>query len=344
LSFLYNLSIANMFSGLTIHVIDPLNRTGKVAIPAHHVTETKGLDDYKAAAAKREAKDFSLCLLFQKGRCNAGTRCHQIHASPEYVTELRAQAAANKNCCAEHGDVHSAGFCHASQTVTVVSMPHHGGGGAAHGADLLEEKRYTLSCFARTAALDSILRSVKQLDIRIPSSKLCRLHQMRRCKFGKDCKNIHLCPDAEELCPLSKDCSSVVTTMSCGASVRSASHPASVSESPSALTPRDGLALNASFTAPLPLDTPCRSVNVAKGALEDSAATTANGCSSFLYYSDDRVWGASSMETSVMATNLDMSYFEETIRSLCADLERAEVSPASALRIRSTSHLFAPGF
>lgn len=310
-----------MSAALSIHVIDPLNRTGKVSIPAHLVTDTKGLDDYRVAAAKREQKDFSLCLLFQKGRCNAGSRCHQVHASPEYVAELRAQAAASKNCCAEHGDLHSQGYNDASQTIVLV---------AADGS----EKRYHLACFARTSCLDTVLRSVKSIEVRVPAAKMCRLHAQRRCKFGKDCKNVHLCPDAEELPVVVKGCPSI--DMSCGISCRSviSSKPQSLSDSPNTQTPRCDT--NGKSDAPLCVD-------AAQGCCDASATadgSVTNGCSSF-FFSDEKVWG-SGLESSMA---LDMSAFEATIRSLCADLDRAECSPASALRVRSHGdRLFAECF
>lgn len=334
-----------MFSGLVIHVIDPLNRTGKVGIPAHHVTDTKGLEDYRTAAANHETKDFSLCLLLQKGRCNAGSRCHQVHASPEFVTELRARAAANKNCCAEHGDMHSCGYSSAPQTVVVVPA----------AADVVSggerEKRYPVSCFARTSALDNILRVVKSLEVRVPTSKLCRLHAQRRCKFGKDCKNVHLCPDAAET-PAAKQpsCPSVDNnTISCGVSCRSGSHPASAVDSPAPRTPRDGFQTELGFRpsssgcAPLPLDADHQCV-VGAGSVSGGERATTHGCSSF-FFSDERMWGSSTgtggADDSILSCPLDMSAFEATIRSLCADLDRAEVSPGCASRVRTQGQLLA---
>lgn len=311
-----------MFSaGLSIHVIDPLNRTGKVAIPAHLVSDTKGLDDYRAAAARHENKDFSLCLLFQKGRCNAGSRCHQVHACPDHVLELRTKAASVKCCCAEHGDLHSQGYASGQQMIRLVD----------HTNPSALAPAYALASFARTTCLDNILRNVRVMDVKVPASKICRLHAQRRCKFGKDCKNIHLCPDAKELSQTNvvvKGCPSI--DLSCGISCRSVSSagtlskPHSLAESPNE-TPRCAEPLDKSRGAPLSID----------GDFESR-----NGCSSFLY-SDEKVWGGSShpdgneLSVGVMSVELDMSLFEATMRSLCTDMERVEFSPACANRVQS---------
>lgn len=175
---------------MSLSVIDPCNRTGKITIPMEYVVETRGVLDHLRYAAMPQCvappavKDLSLCLLFQKGRCNAGARCNQVHAAPEYVDHLRAVAASTKSCCARHGDVHSTSFI-AESTVNLVNE---------NGS----ETTYALVDFARTAALDNILRRSKQHGsvARVQSSRICRLSQRSSCKFGKDCKNIHLCRDA----------------------------------------------------------------------------------------------------------------------------------------------------
>lgn len=312
-----------MFSNITVEVIDPLNRTGKVAIPSHLVHDTKGFTEYHSSASKRETKDYSLCLLFQKGRCNAGAHCHQIHACPEHVTKLREQAAACRHCCAEHGDMHSHGYNDATHTVVIAD--------AATGS----ERHFPLAAFARTGCLDAVLRSVKASEVRIPSNKLCRLHSQMRCKFGKDCKNVHLCPDATELSAARG------VDMSCGLSARSAqsSKPSSLNDSPArGVSPRE-----TKFGGPLCIDA------------DDSAAftTTHHGCSSIFSETKDYVdrqvsshmlansgfFGSVYEESLAMSVELDMSAFEATIRNLCDDLDRAEHSPAAAIRVRSKSQL-----
>lgn len=171
----------------TLSVIDPCNRTGKINIPTTYVTETKGVTDFLRYAGNPppEAKDLSLCLLFQKGRCNAGNRCNQVHATPEFVEQLRARANSVKSCCARHGDVHSEAL-DAHRGVVVLSE------------DGLS-KHYTLADFAFTPALELAVKRTRAGAVRVQATRVCRLHSRGSCKFGRDCKNVHLCPRAVEL-------------------------------------------------------------------------------------------------------------------------------------------------
>jgi hypothetical protein len=167
-----------------LNVIDPCNRTGKITIPMTYVTETKGVSDFLryAGSPPPDAKDLSLCLLFQKGRCNAGSRCNQVHATPEFVEQLRTRAQAAKSCCARHGDIHS-DCLEKSKVVAVV---------ADDGVSY-----YTLADFAFTPALElAVKRARAGVPVRVQATRLCRLHNRDSCKFGRDCKNLHLCPRA----------------------------------------------------------------------------------------------------------------------------------------------------
>jgi hypothetical protein len=66
------------------------------------------------------------------------------------------------------------------------------------------EEVVPLAAFARTAALDAALHKAKQFGTaaRISRTRACRLHQNRRCKFGQDCKNVHLCNGAGVSAPV----------------------------------------------------------------------------------------------------------------------------------------------
>jgi hypothetical protein len=172
-------------SAACLEVIDPCNRTGKITVPLQYITETRGVNELARPA---DAKDMSLCLLFQKGRCNAGARCHQIHADPDFVTKLRAQAAAGSACCALHGDFNSASYLSAGLMVEVMT----------NGTSV----RYSMLAFGRTQTMDQLVATAGCAGyniIRVNSNKICRLHSQGRCKFGKDCKNIHMCPNAQSV-------------------------------------------------------------------------------------------------------------------------------------------------
>ena len=262
-----------MFSSLSLDVIDPCNRTGKISIPMPHVVGTKGVSDFHSNPAKRDGKELSLCLLYQKGRCNAGSKCHQVHADPEFVATLREKALSVKNCCAAHGDVHSTGFATTNMTVAIYS-----------GDDV---QLYTLSSFARTSFLDGILRNASSKGARAPASKICRLHAQSRCKFGKDCKNIHLCSSA---CPITptpmRVAAPVAVDVSCGLSNKSSEES----------TPREGAAKSC---GPLPLD-------------------------SLMLHSEQEFSCVSSTWGAAASPQFDMSAFEDTIRCLCLDLTAKE--------------------
>lgn len=159
-----------------VSAIDPQNRTGKIRIPLNLCFDTKG----KLDAVRTEGKkDLSLCLLFQRGKCNAGGKCHQIHADCEYVAQLRVEAAQNDSCCASHGDAHSK---------EIIAMP-------ARTVLYMTPTRVhipvSIHCFAATQGLESILHSGSEL--RVAHNKVCRLQQEGRCKYGRDCKNVHMC-------------------------------------------------------------------------------------------------------------------------------------------------------
>lgn len=176
-----------MLSSFSIDVIDPCNRTGKINVPMKHVFETRGVVDHQRNPTKRDVKDLSLCLLFQKGRCNAGARCHQVHVDVDFVCKLRDEAATAKNCCATHGDIHSTGYLQMSKDIYVLD---------AKGS----RQTYAITSFGRTTALDNTMRRANGTPS-VTVAKICRLHTQGRCKFGKDCKNIHLCPNAKPVPP-----------------------------------------------------------------------------------------------------------------------------------------------
>lgn len=182
-----------MLPSFSLDVIDPCNRTGKISVPLKYIFETRGVVDHQCNPHKRDVKDLSLCLLFMRGRCNAGNRCHQCHVDPEFVERLRAEAAAACNCCATHGDIHSSGYTQVTQELHVID-------------ESGRPQCFAAADFARTGLLDTFLRRACTVGaaggvVAIPAAKICRLHSQGRCKFGKDCARIHLCPSAVPRAP-----------------------------------------------------------------------------------------------------------------------------------------------
>jgi hypothetical protein len=161
----------------TLSIIDPQNRTGKIQIPVSHIFETKG----KAEAMKCHNKDYSLCLLFQNGKCNVGGKCHQIHADCDFVRKLREAAISCSTCCGLHGDAHSKEHAAAERTIVIVSQTN-------------THVPVPLKRFAATQGLSAILHSRHGgASATVQMQRLCRLHQQNRCKYGRDCRHMHVC-------------------------------------------------------------------------------------------------------------------------------------------------------
>eukprot|EP00759_Apiculatamorpha_spiralis_P030844 PhF_6_TR32412/c0_g1_i1/m.48092 len=177
-----------------INVIDPQNRTGKIRIPSSLVFDTKGKQEALRATTtsatsrqqqQQAPKDFSLCLLFQNGKCNVGAKCHQIHADCEFVRKLRSTASQCSTCCAEHGCPQSKEWESDNRTVvystsTNIHVP------------------LVLKSFAVTQGLTAAMHSNK--GITVLHTRICRLHQQNRCKYGRDCRHIHMCRDQYNHC------------------------------------------------------------------------------------------------------------------------------------------------
>lgn len=148
-----------------------------------------------------------------------------------------------------------------------------------------EEKSYSLSSFGRTSCLDNLLRNARNGEVRILSTKICRLHSQSRCKFGKDCKNVHMCPEAQELVAAKKQ-APLAVDLSCGISnCSNGSYAPSVSDSPT--------------------DRPL-SVPLDAKVLMQSDKIDAD----FSFFS--REWNPAAP-----SPKFDLSAFEATIRSLC---------------------------
>jgi hypothetical protein len=346
-----------MFASLSLEVIDPCNRTGKISIPMQHVVGTKGVSDFHTNPAKRDGKELSLCLLFQKGRCNAGSKCHQVHAAPDYIAALRQQVSAVKNCCSCHGDVHSAGYASMSNAfVTLFSNS------ISDDSSLMA---FPLSAFARTSFLDAALRSASSsssshggcslanrameppastaatMTIRVPAAKVCRLHSQGRCKFGKDCKNIHLCPEATPVAaPLTIRHRALADHHP--SSPPLPAHPNPCQVVPKIISPPaavdaaavNGLSPKSSQESTPRMMFPTRDAKMADAASSSAASTTTTAsATSFAATSTRsvRLDSTSMQELSscisstwgLPSPQFDMSGFEDTIRCLCLDLTSA---------------------
>eukprot|EP01012_Entosiphon_sulcatum_P049114 TRINITY_DN67708_c0_g1_i1.p1 TRINITY_DN67708_c0_g1~~TRINITY_DN67708_c0_g1_i1.p1 ORF type:complete len:738 (+),score=86.40 TRINITY_DN67708_c0_g1_i1:36-2216(+) len=174
--------------GFGLHVIDPAVLSGKVWIPQDKLIETFGSRD------NTSKKEPSLCMLYQAGRCNAAARCRQIHADRPYILSIRLQSAATGTCCTLHGDMASNDpafvqlFQPFAEDGLSVWMQITG------RQDVLPVPKNRI---ARTFGLDLVMGTNYQpsQQLLFHQSKVCGLHQKKRCRYGRDCKHIHLCRD-----------------------------------------------------------------------------------------------------------------------------------------------------
>jgi hypothetical protein len=194
------------------------------------------------------------------------------------------------------------------------------------------EEEYAFTSFARTSFLDAVLRSCKDGSaIRIPRTRICRLHSQNRCKFGKDCKHAHLCGDAKKLMasPLT---SPVLETLL----------PIPVLKVSAPLPIELGMDMSCGMSSVTskPTSTPSSIMTTPRGALMSVSKNQSFASESSAVRDEDFPAPLGLFSYPSEPAALDMSAFESTIRSLCEDLERAEFSPGSALRVNASNHLF----
>lgn len=176
-----------------VTIIDPAFRSGKIDIPIEKTTMTKGRDEW--IEGKLRNRDLSLCCLFQKGRCHAQERCHQVHADRDYVTSLRNQQSTIVSCCRYCND--TASMSSAAMNFFAAHMPTTASVKITFGADTEDSNVYPASRLAYTDGLIQQFRDHGCKDVAgaidIPARRVCRLHAKGVCKYGKDCKNVHVC-------------------------------------------------------------------------------------------------------------------------------------------------------
>ncbi|KPI87774.1 hypothetical protein ABL78_3132 [Leptomonas seymouri] len=152
-----------------ITVVDPQRR--KLHVPISAVQITKALNG--------RLKTPSLCLLFQSGRCRQGDNCYQVHIDPATVDRLRADVESMPCCCLLHGDCN----CHLMDPAAY----------EGHSLCISGQYNVPLSRVAYTAGLQRVLQE-EATSVLVSPSVLCRLHgQPGGCRFGADCKFIHVC-------------------------------------------------------------------------------------------------------------------------------------------------------
>lgn len=176
----------NVTPASTVPIIDPTGFGGLIHVPVTKTFETKGRYEFFKGILRKEV---SLCCLFQKGRCHAGDKCHQIHVDTTFIKNVRAQNANIVSCCRACKDT-------ASLSSTAVAFF------ASHFENpslkvVAPDGRYSVVRSDQVALTTGLSQHVEQQQLSsltsLPTKKMCRLHLRGACKYGKDCKNIHLC-------------------------------------------------------------------------------------------------------------------------------------------------------
>eukprot|EP00667_Euglena_gracilis_P006069 EG_transcript_6114 len=170
-------------------IVDPsLKDFGRLWIPLEQFECTKALRRFLGGAQIQP----SLCMLHQKGHCNGGPKCNQAHVQLPFMRRIRQalQARPFNNCCVAHGDL-------ASQRSDFQAMARQrplrlklGNVLIALAPTVLAMTEY-FDCYIQEMARQPHLARPILLD----SSRICNLHQRQECKYGPDCRNIHLCRD-----------------------------------------------------------------------------------------------------------------------------------------------------
>eukprot|EP00906_Rhabdomonas_costata_P013032 RCo018738 len=193
-----------------IPVIDPdLKLHGRVWVPHTMVANTSGVERYRAAHPYPP----SLCILFQSGKCHAGSRCNQIHPDREYMSAVRAllNNTTASNCCQSHGDLASARpdfrtFCAALGTVEILTSADDPSAKISFPASLLGITAFwdkamvsftggTGVTAVATEPLPAVTGDTSNAPRTLSPGQICNLHQKRMCKYGVDCRHVHLCRD-----------------------------------------------------------------------------------------------------------------------------------------------------
>jgi hypothetical protein len=217
-----------------VMLIDPTNFGGKLRVPISKTFETKGRNDWLRGTLK---KDLSLCCLFQKSKCHAGAKCHQVHADRNFIAELRSQCSQITSCCARCGDT-------ATTFPAGVSLFNKLRAAGVTGLLVgdchlpLDQAAFTIGFGAHITAIGNLKSQIRNDELMVNPSRVCRLHLRGGCKYGKDCKNIHLCSKLGENFVLRPAAGSERQSISSTSSRRS-----SIGNTPKDLTPQEAAAL-----------------------------------------------------------------------------------------------------
>jgi len=158
---------------------------GRLWVPLDYVYRTSGLVRY----LNHQPHAPSLCMLFQKGRCNSHENCNQIHVAQWFAGMMRRalQATAVSSCCLVHGDP-------ASNSNHTLGLP-------LQEVEVRRDPLPPLTIYTDRIAVTLFwMRFLKHKKraLFFNMDRVCNLHQQNACKYGVECKNVHLCRELWE--------------------------------------------------------------------------------------------------------------------------------------------------
>eukprot|EP00669_Euglena_mutabilis_P005793 TRINITY_DN1739_c0_g1_i1.p2 TRINITY_DN1739_c0_g1~~TRINITY_DN1739_c0_g1_i1.p2 ORF type:complete len:283 (+),score=39.17 TRINITY_DN1739_c0_g1_i1:309-1157(+) len=127
----------------------------------------------------------SLCLLFQKGRCNSQTLCNQVHVDRNFAHAIHRSLLSGSlsNCCRLHGDIPSNNSPHMATLMDREVLVEREG---LPPMEVPQERMCMTMYWTRVP-------KHKRRQLIVPADRVCNLHQVNACKFGVECRNIHVC-------------------------------------------------------------------------------------------------------------------------------------------------------
>ena len=156
---------------------------GRLWMPWQLVVPTSGLQRYLTNHPHAP----SLCVLFQNGRCNSRDKCNQIHVDISFATLVSEALHLNavSNCCRMHGDLGSASndiFSALKTDIIEIRLPG------------MQSLSVSTDRVAATFFWNRFVKESRRVLFFSPD-RVCNLHQQNQCKYGVECKNVHVCRD-----------------------------------------------------------------------------------------------------------------------------------------------------
>lgn len=167
----------------TVPVIHPsFKALGRIWVPWPVLSHTSGLD----RVLHNHPHAPSLCVLYQTGKCFSREKCNQIHVERQWASTVwhALEQAAVYNCCRSCGDL--------------PSVTHELFGGPRGPPDLslrvpgVPPFAIPVQQIAATRFWQRFLAEDRH-HLYFAPDRICILHQQNTCKYGVECKNVHLC-------------------------------------------------------------------------------------------------------------------------------------------------------